>query len=75
MKSPTIPIEGAILSGDIIDRIETGDMRGQKPAGFALDGPVKSRHCGQAAASACKTYGCPLKMTRKRPFSCMKSGL
>jgi hypothetical protein len=41
MKYPTIHIEGAILSADILDRIETGELRGQKPADFGLDGAVK----------------------------------
>ena len=41
MKYPTIHIEGAILSGDILDRLADGDLRGQKPADFGLDSPVK----------------------------------
>src|SRR5208282_3547749 len=36
---PSIRIEGAILSPDILDRIE--DLPGQKPADFGLDSSVK----------------------------------
>ena len=41
MKYPSIHIEGAILSGDILDRLADGDLRGQKPADFVLDSVVK----------------------------------
>lgn len=39
MNYPSIRIEGAILSPDIIDRIE--DLPGQRPADFGLDGTSK----------------------------------
>lgn len=39
MNYPSIRIEGAILSPDIIDRLE--DMPGQKPADFGLDSGTK----------------------------------
>jgi hypothetical protein len=39
MNYPSIRIEGAILSPDILDRIE--DLPGQKPADFGLDSSVR----------------------------------
>ena len=39
MNYPSIRIEGAILSSDILERIE--DLPGQKPTDFALDSSVK----------------------------------
>ena len=39
MNYPSIRIEGAILSPDILDRME--DMPGQKPAEFGLDSSVR----------------------------------
>lgn len=39
MNYPAIRIEGAILSPDLLDRLE--DAPGQKPADFGLDGAVK----------------------------------
>lgn len=36
MKFPSIRIEGAILAGDILDQIESGDVSGQKPTDFGL---------------------------------------
>jgi hypothetical protein len=36
MKFPSIRIEGAILAADILDKIEGGDVIGQKPADFGL---------------------------------------
>ena len=39
MNYPSIRIEGAILSPDIIDRLE--DLPGQKPADFGLDSGTK----------------------------------
>lgn len=43
MKFPSIRIEGAILAADILDKIEIGDVIGQKPADFgsASDAKVK----------------------------------
>ena len=45
MKHPTIRIEGAILTADILDRIEQGELHGQKPKDFGfedLTSPVKN---------------------------------
>jgi len=39
MNYPSIRIEGAILSPDILDRIE--EAPGQRPADFGLDNAVK----------------------------------
>jgi uncharacterized membrane protein YgcG len=39
MNYPAIRIEGAILSPDLLDRIE--EVSGQRPADFGLDGAVK----------------------------------
>jgi hypothetical protein len=39
MNYPSIRIEGAILSPDILDRIE--DLPGQKPTDFGLNSSVK----------------------------------
>jgi hypothetical protein len=39
MNYPSIRIEGAILSPDILDRID--DLPGQKPADFGLDSSIK----------------------------------
>jgi hypothetical protein len=39
MNYPSIRIEGAILSPDILDRIE--GLQGQRPADFGLDNSVK----------------------------------
>ena len=55
MKYPTIHIEGAILSGDILDRLAEGDLRGQKPADFGLDGAVKDE-IGRAWADVQDTW-------------------
>lgn len=41
MKYTTIRIEGAILSADILDKIETGDITGQTPKDFGYDTTVK----------------------------------
>lgn len=41
MKFPAIRIEGAILAGDILDKIEGGDVLGQKPADFGLASDAK----------------------------------
>jgi hypothetical protein len=41
MKFPSIRIEGAILAADILDKIETGDVIGQKPADFGLASDAK----------------------------------
>ena len=38
MKYPSIRIEGAILSADILDKIEQGELPGQKPKDFGFDG-------------------------------------
>lgn len=37
MKYTTIRIEGAILSADILDRIEQGDIAGQLPKDFGVN--------------------------------------
>lgn len=36
MNYPTIKIEGSILTGDILDRIEQGELKGQKSPDFAF---------------------------------------
>jgi len=41
MKFPSIRIEGANLAADILDKIETGDVIGQKPADFGLPSDAK----------------------------------
>jgi hypothetical protein len=41
MKYTTIRIEGAILSADILDRIEQGDIAGQLPKDFGFDPRIK----------------------------------
>jgi len=41
MKYTTIRIEGPILSADILDKIEQGDLGGQLPKDFGFDGKVK----------------------------------
>jgi len=41
MKYPTIRIEGSILSADILDKIQQGDLLGQKPKDFWLEGSGK----------------------------------
>lgn len=41
MKFPSIRIEGAILAGDILDKIEGGDVIGQKAADFGLASDAK----------------------------------
>ena len=41
MKYTTIRIEGAILSADILDKIEQGDLGGQLPKDFGFDGKYK----------------------------------
>ncbi|RLC46724.1 MAG: restriction endonuclease, partial [Candidatus Cloacimonadota bacterium] len=38
MKYPTIRIEGSILSADILDKIQQGELLGQKPKDFWLEG-------------------------------------
>ncbi|NQV36812.1 MAG: N-6 DNA methylase [Candidatus Marinimicrobia bacterium] len=38
MKYPSIRIEGAILSADILDKIEQGELLGQKPKDFGFEG-------------------------------------
>jgi len=42
MKHPTIRIEGAILSGDILEKIENAEIKGQKPVDFNLPDKVTS---------------------------------
>ena len=39
MNYPSIPIEGAILSPDILERLE--DAPGQRPADFGLDASAR----------------------------------
>ncbi|HDY88297.1 MAG TPA: restriction endonuclease [bacterium] len=41
MKFSTIRIEGAILSADILDKIEEGELGGQSPKDFGFDSGVK----------------------------------
>lgn len=41
MKFTTIRIEGAILSSDILDKIEQGDISGQSPADYGFTGKTK----------------------------------
>ena len=41
MKFPSIRIEGSILAGDILEKIEQGDVAGQKPSDFGLAGDAK----------------------------------
>jgi len=41
MKFPSIRIEGAILAADILEKIETGDVAGQKSADFGLASDAK----------------------------------
>ncbi len=41
MKYPTIHIEGAILAADILDKIEQGEITGQRPADFRIEGNYK----------------------------------
>ena len=41
MKYSTIRIEGSILSADILDKIEQGDIGGQLPKDFGFDAHVK----------------------------------
>jgi hypothetical protein len=41
MKFPSIRIEGAILAGDILEKIEGGEVIGQKPADFGLPSGAK----------------------------------
>ena len=41
MKYPTIRIEGSILSADILDKIQQGELLGQKPKDFWLEGSGK----------------------------------
>lgn len=41
MKYQTIHIEGAILSADILDKIEQNTIKGQNPADFATNNNVK----------------------------------
>ena len=41
MKYPTIRIEGSILSADILDKIQQGNLLGQKPKDFWLEGTGK----------------------------------
>lgn len=41
MKYPSIRIEGAILSADILDKIEQGEIPGQKPSDFGFDSSFK----------------------------------
>ncbi len=41
MKFPTIIIEGMIVSADILDKIETGEIDGQSPKHFGLEGSQK----------------------------------
>jgi hypothetical protein len=41
MKYTTIRIEGSILSSDILDKIEQGNISGQSPDKFGFDNKVK----------------------------------
>ena len=41
MTFPSIRIEGAILSGDLLAKVERDDFPGQKPADFGLPGGTK----------------------------------
>lgn len=41
MKYPTIRIEGAILAADILEKIEKGEITGQRPADFKIEGNFK----------------------------------
>lgn len=41
MKFTSIRIEGPILSGDILEKIEQGEIHGQKPADFGFETTVK----------------------------------
>ena len=41
MNYTTIRIEGAILSGDILDKLAQGELGGQLPKDFGFEGSVK----------------------------------
>jgi methylase of polypeptide subunit release factors len=41
LKFPSIRIEGSILAGDILEKIEQGDVAGQKPSDFGLTADAK----------------------------------
>lgn len=41
MSFPSIRIEGAILSGDLLAKLDKGDFTGQRPADFGLDSQPK----------------------------------
>jgi len=41
LKFPTITIEGMIISADILDKIEAGEIDGQSPKHFGLEGSQK----------------------------------
>jgi type I restriction-modification system DNA methylase subunit len=43
MKFNTIRIEGSILSADILDKIEQGELGGQRPLDFGFDASVKAK--------------------------------
>ena len=41
MTFPSIRIEGAILSGELLSRLDSADYRGQKAADFGFDSPSR----------------------------------
>ena len=41
MTFPSIRIEGAILSGDLLAKLDKGDFVGQRPADFGFDSQPK----------------------------------
>ena len=41
MSFPSIRIEGAILSGELLSRLDSSDFRGQKAADFGFDSPSR----------------------------------
>ncbi|MBF0231652.1 MAG: restriction endonuclease [Desulfamplus sp.] len=57
MKFTTIRIEGSILSADILDKIEQGDLGGQLPKDFGFNASVKVKdEIARAWADACDLW-------------------
>jgi hypothetical protein len=65
MKYATIRIEGAILSADILDRIEQGDLAGQLPKDFGFDPRIKVKDEIVRAWADARTCGASLAPQRK----------
>ena len=66
MSFPSIRIEGAILSGDLLAKLDKGDFTGQRPADFGFDSQPKLKEKSSARGRRHKRFTSPSTQARRR---------